>query len=322
MSPRALALPLLLWTAAAAGAAPFAERAEVRAWLDEVAARHALDAARLRALVAAARHRPEVIAHARRPAESLPWREYRRIFLTAARIRAGRAWLAAHAAPLARARAETGVPPEIVAAIVGVESDYGGNTGTHPTLDTLLTLGFDYPPRAAFFRGQLEQLLLLEREAGLDLRSLRGSWAGALGQGQFIPSSYRDFAVDGDGDGRIDLWRSPPDIIASVANYFRRHRWRPDAPVARRIAAGVEPPLSAGLEPDLEPAALRAAGVRLDCAPPAGERLAVHAFEADAGREYWLAFHNFYVITRYNHSALYALAVHQLAAALREAADA
>ena len=296
---------------------PYGERTEVRAWIDRLAEEHGLPAERLHKLISASRHQPKVIASASRPAESKPWHWYRKIFLTDDRIRRGRAYLKEHAALLAEAERTYQVPAEVIAAIVGAESSFGRNTGAHPVLDTLVTLGFDYPPRAEFFRGQLEQLFLLEGEAGLDIQALRGSWAGALGQAQFIPSSYRDFAVDGDHDGRRDLWHSPADIIFSIANYFREHHWRQGEPVAERVRPE-DPdamPLSKALRPDVQPQQLAALGIELQ--HPTDEAVAVHRFENSSSLEYWVGYHNFYVITRYNHSALYALMIHQLSRALK-----
>ena len=307
----------LTGSAVALAAGPFIERPEVLSWMSEVIEQHQLSRDHVVQIVTQAKHRPEVIAHARAPAESMPWHRYRKIFLTQSRIQKGRQFLAEYAEPLQAAQTTYGVPPEIVAAIIGVESFYGRNTGTHPVVDALMTLGFDYPPRAAFFRKQMEHLLLLEREAGLRVTTLRSSWAGALGQGQFIPSSYRHFTVDGDGDGRRDLWDSPPDIIASIANYFHSHHWRPGAPIAEQITPVHPPhlPISEGLKPEIEPVQLVPAEValgHLDAGP-----VAVYKFEMPQAPEYWVGYHNFYVITRYNHSALYALAVYQLSEALR-----
>ena len=296
---------------------PYIERPDVRAWIDRLVDEHGLPAERVHALIAESRHRPEVIASARRPAESKAWHWYRGIFLTDDRIRRGRAYLRQHAGLLEEAERTYQVPGEVITAIIAAESDFGRNTGAHPVLDTLATLGFDYPPRGEFFRGQLEQLFLLERETGLDIRELHGSWAGALGQAQFIPSSYRDFTVDGDRDGRRDLWDSPADIIFSIANYFRKHHWRLGGPVAEPIQPE-DPgqlPLSQALLPDIEPKRLAASGVALQ--HPAPGPVAVHKFENLAASEYWVGHHNFYVITRYNHSALYALMIHQLSQALK-----
>ena len=296
---------------------PYGERPEVRAWADQLVEKHDLPAERVYQLISGCKHQPKVIASASRPAESKPWHWYRNIFLTDDRIRRGQTYLEEHAALLAEAERVYQVPAEVITAVIAAESNFGRNTGAHPVLDTLVTLGFDYPPRGEFFRGQLEQLFLLEREAGLDIKNLRGSWAGALGQAQFIPSSYRVFTVDGDHDGRRDLWNSSADIIFSIANYFREHHWRQGEPVAELIHPK-DPdqlPLSKALLPDIQSERLAAIGIRLQ--HPTAEPVAVHRFENSSAPEYWVGYHNFYVITRYNHSALYALMIHQLSQALK-----
>lgn len=298
---------------------PYIERPEVRAWVDRIVDEHGLPAERVHKLISDCKYQPKVIASVRRPAESKPWHWYRNIFLTDARIHRGRIYLEEHSNLLKEAERIYQVPAEVIAAIVAAESDFGRNTGAHPVLDTLVTLGFDYSPRGEFFRKQLEQLFLLEREAGLDIKRLHGSWAGALGQAQFIPSSYRDFAVDGDGDGRRDLWDSPADIIFSIANYFHKHHWRLGEPVAELIHPE-DPealPLSKALLPDIQSEQLAASGIRLQNSTV--EPVAVHRFENASSSEYWVGYHNFYVITRYNHSALYALMIHQLSRALKNA---
>ena len=296
---------------------PYGERPEVRAWVDRLVDKHDLPAERVLKLISGCKYQPKVIASARRPAESKPWHWYRKVFLTDDRIRQGQAYLREHADLLKEAERLYQVPAEVITAIIAAESNFGRNTGSHPVLDTLATLGFDYPPRSKFFLGQLEQLFLLERDAGLDIQKLRGSWAGALGQAQFIPSSYRSFAVDGDHDGQRDLWDSPTDIIFSIANYFQKHHWRLGEPVAELIHPE-DPgqlPLSKALLPDIQSEQLAAFGIRLQ--HPATEPVAVHRFENSSSVEYWVGHHNFYVITRYNHSALYALMIHQLSQALK-----
>jgi membrane-bound lytic murein transglycosylase B len=212
-----------------------------------------------------------------------------------------------------------GVAPEYVVAIIGVETSYGRNTGSWRVIDALATLGFDYPPRADFFRRELTQYLLLTREEGFDPGSLKGSYAGAMGYGQFIPSSFRAYAVDFDADGRRDIWNNRVDAIGSVANYFARHGWIGNGPVAVQVTMDGEPLpelLNASLELDQTVGGLRARGVRLDGVPDdaAAELLVMDGPE---GTEYWVAFNNYYVITRYNRSRLYALAVHQLAQEIR-----
>ena len=296
---------------------PYIERVEVRAWIDRLVEEHGLPAERIRKLISDCQYQPQVIASARRPAESKPWHWYRKVFLTDDRIRRGRIYLKEHATLLEEAERTYQVPAEVITAIIAAESNFGRNTGKHPVLDTLVTLGFDYLPRREFFLKQLEQMFLLEREAGLDIKNLRGSWAGALGQAQFIPSSYRNFAVDGDGDGRRDLWNSPADIIFSIANYFQEHHWRPGKPVAELIHPE-DPgrlPLSKALLPDIQSERLATHGIALQHST--AEPVAVHRFENSSSSEYWVGYHNFYVITRYNHSALYALMIHQLSQALK-----
>jgi membrane-bound lytic murein transglycosylase B len=302
---------------------PLGQRADVREFIGEMAARHGFDPVRLQALFNRVQVQPSIIAAMDRPAEAKPWHEYRSIFINARRVRGGVEFWRTHAATLARAEQVYGVPPEIVVAIIGVETQYGGNMGRHRVLEALATLAFDYPRRADFFRKELEAYLLLTRAEGIDPLALRGSYAGAMGWGQFMPTSYLNYAVDFDGDGRRDLWQNPRDAIGSVANYFRQHGWRPGEPVV--VPARIGDPAAAGLitrrlttPPTDSIASWRARGV----APlaPVGDRQAALLLElaGRAGPEHWLAFHNFYVITRYNRSQLYAMAVYQLSQEIRE----
>jgi len=264
-----------------------------------------------------ARYQQSIIDAITRPAESKPWRDYRPIFLTDKRIAQGRAFLAQNRTELERIQKETGVPPEYVTAIIGVETFYGTNTGNYRVLDALYTLGFFYPKREEFFRGELAQLFPLARDEKLDLATLRGSYAGAMGWGQFIPSSYRSYAVDGDGDGRRDLVGSPRDAMASVANYFNQHGWQAGQPVVARAQAqpGAAPFVPENFEPKYTLDDLAARGFRAVDPVPALPATLV-TLEGAEGTEYWIAFKNFHVITRYNRSPLYAMAVHQLAQAI------
>ncbi|MGD8497996.1 MAG: lytic murein transglycosylase B [Chromatiales bacterium] len=297
------------------------------AFIEEMVRSHGFDAPELEALMSDARYRPRIVDAMDRPYEAKPWREYRRLFVTPERIDGGVAFLRANRTLLDRAQAAYGVPAEIVVAIVGVETNYGRNLGDHRVIDALSTLGFSYPRRATFFRGELEEFLLLSRDEGVDPRTARGSYAGAVGKPQFIPSSYRAYAVDFDEDGRRDLWDSNADVIGSVGNYLARHGWRRDEPVALRAVLNGEP--HPGIEiagkdpqrPETTLARLAAAGIRADpevikATPPDGDsRAALIALDGD-GPEYWLGFDNFYAITRYNHSNLYAMAVFQLSRAI------
>ncbi|MBA4288974.1 MAG: lytic murein transglycosylase B [Pseudomonas sp.] len=258
-----------------------------------------------------------------RPAEKVkPWKDYRPIFITDKRITQGAAFWKQHEATLARAEAEYGVPAQIIVAIIGVETFYGGNTGSWRVMDALSTLAFDYPPRAPFFRKELREFLLLTREEQVDPIGLKGSYAGAMGLPQFMPSSFRAYAVDFDGDGHINIWTNPVDAIGSVASYFKQHRWQPGQPVVSAATvkgADVDKGLTVGLEPVKNVAELRSLG--WTSADPLANDLPVTAFrlQGAAGDEYWLGLPNFYVITRYNRSVMYAMAVNQLAELLVEA---
>lgn len=258
-----------------------------------------------------------------RPAEKAkPWKDYRPIFITDKRISQGVEFWKQHEATLARAEAEYGVPPEVIVAIIGVETFYGGNTGSWRVMDALSTLAFDYPPRAPFFRKELREFLLLTREEQVEPLSMTGSYAGAMGLPQFMPSSFRAYAVDFDGDGHINIWNNPTDAIGSVASYFKRHHWQPGQPVvsvATVEGAQVEQGLTVGLDPVKNVAELRALG--WTSADPLADDLPVTAFrlEGAEGAEHWLGLPNFFVITRYNRSVMYAMAVNQLAELLVEA---
>ena len=316
---------LLLGSASVAWATegPLNEVPEVRAFIDEVAARHGLDRAWIEAAFHDARRQQSILDAFNRPAEAKPWHAYRKIFLTRARIQRGAAFVREHARVLERVRSRFGVAPEVVAAIIGVETFYGRYTGRYRVIDALSTLAFFSPRRSEFFRGELEELLLMLNEESLDAAELRGSYAGAIGVPQFIPSSFRAYAIDFDGDGRRDLRGSVTDAIGSVGSYLGRHGWRPGEPVAELVTASDErraDALAGELRPllawrDLEAAGLRA---REGAEAPAPETpVALIRLDGTEGAEYWAGFDNFYVITRYNRSALYAMAVHQLATEIR-----
>lgn len=321
---RVVACAVLVWLASGAPAfASFLEQDGVREFIDEMAAREDFNAAELRGLFESVERQEAALEAIARPAESLPWHRYRPIFVTDARARAGAEFLQANAEVLARAEDEFGVPPEIVTAIIGVETFYGRHKGGYPVLDTLATLAFAYPPRAEFFRSELEQFLVLARAEGLDPRSVKGSYAGAMGMPQFISSSYRHYAIDFDGDGQRDLWNSIPDVVGSVASYLNRHGWRAGEPIAARVDGGGNPAelVRDGLKPKLVPADLREAGVEVSPQPADDDRVTVIELESGDGSEYWVGWQNFYSITRYNHSALYAMAVFQLAQRIDGAAS-
>ncbi len=320
-----LLLPLLaaLSLPAPGRAEGLPERPEVRAFVDRMAASHGFPREQLLDWFSRVRIREDILRAISNPAEAKPWHEYRQIFLTPDRIRGGAQFMRAHRPALQRAEATYGVPPEIVTAIMGVETRYGRYKGRYPVFEALSTLAFAYPRRSRFFAGELEQFLLLTREEGLDPLGVKGSYAGAMGGPQFISSSFRGYAVDFDGDGHRDLWTDPDDMIGSIAHYFARHGWRRGEPVAVPAqvsgdgAAGL---LALGLRPQRTVAELVAAGVRPGTAVPGELPAALIALEGAGGTEYWLGFTNFYVITRYNHSPLYAMAVYQLSREILAAA--
>lgn len=301
-------------------ARPLAERIE--AFVEYAETLYAVDPTRIRQVLAQAEHRQAIIDAMSRPAEAVrPWRDYRPIFVNDARISGGRAFFTEHRAALDRITAETGVPGEYIVAIIGVETSYGKITGNYRVVDALYTLAFGYRKRAPFFAGELAQLFALEKaEPQLDLMALKGSYAGAMGMGQFMPSSYRLWAKDGDGDGRRDLLTHRPDVFASIANYFVVHGWERGSPVVARAVRATD---AADFKPEtLDPvhplADLAARGYRPQPGQPQAAGATLLSLDGDAGREYWLGYRNFYVITRYNRSPMYALAVHQLAQAIRD----
>lgn len=256
----------------------------------------------------------------------LRWDEYREIFLQPERIAQGVAFIASHDEAFARARAEYGVPPEIIAAIIGVETSYGRFTGRHRVIDSLSTLAFHHPARGSFFRGELAAFLEIAHEQEVDPGNLKGSYAGAMGYPQFIPTSYRAYAVDFDGDGQRDLWTNPEDAIGSVGNYFAEHGWRRDAPIYAEAEGPETPPEAIDFNrtqrPYAEVGRLERAGVtpRMELDPQ--RQVIPLALEVDATSwRYRLGHENFYVITRYNHSHLYAMAVAELAEAIAAARE-
>lgn len=259
-----------------------------------------------------------------RPAERVvPWYDYRKIFLNDGRIAAGAAFWREHAATIAATSERHEVDAAMIVAIVGIESLFGERMGSYRVLDSLSTLAFAYPRRATFFSGELESFLLMVREEGPETLDALGSYAGAMGAGQFIPSSYRAYAVDANGDGHRNLWTDFEDVLASVANYFSEHGWRAGAPIAVRATRtpgfdGPEP--VNGLDLDSTVGELAALGYVFETSLPADAPARVLSFEQTAdSSEYWIAFHNFYVITRYNRSEKYALAAYELSRAIAAA---
>ncbi|MCY3730991.1 MAG: lytic murein transglycosylase B [Rhodospirillaceae bacterium] len=290
------------------------------AFVERMVTVHGFDHDEISGIVDSAEIDEQILDTISAPAERvLAWHEYRSIFVNDARIRAGVGFWTRHAEAIAEASEAYGVAPEVLVAILGVETSYGRIMGSHRVIDALVTLAFAYPPRAAFFASELEAFFLLVREEGIDPQSVLGSYAGAMGAGQFISSSYRAYAVDGNGDGQRDLWGEWRDVLASVANYFSAHGWRRDEPVVDRAQltqrrSGDEPPNSPDL--DATVASLRDAGYAFSTQLPGETPATLLSLEGEDGQEYWVGYHNFYVITRYNRSVMYALAVHQLGQSL------
>jgi membrane-bound lytic murein transglycosylase B len=316
------ALPACSTTAAVPDAAGYATSPDTLAFIDEMVAKHGFDREELVSVFSQAERREDILELMRKPAEkTLEWHEYRKIFLTQSRVQGGVTFWNQNVQLLEKAEKELGVDAQVIVAIIGVETRYGRNTGRHRVIDALSTLAFDYPPRSKFFRGELEQYLILAREEDIDLLSATGSYAGAMGYGQFIPSSYRNFAIDFNGDGKRDLWNSPADIIGSVANYMKVHRWTHGTTVATRATVtgdAYQAVLEQGLEPHFRIDKLRNAGIGPQTPVPDDSLAALIELQNADGPEYWLGLNNFYVITRYNRSPLYAMAVYQLSEEIRQ----
>ena len=288
------------------------------AFIERVVEEYGLDEEYVRSMLADAEYQQSIIDAITRPAEARPWYQYRPIFLDQARIDGGVEFWRANQKLVDRVSAEFGVPAEIIMAIVGVETRYGMITGSFRVLDALTTLGFYYPRRAEFFAGELGKYFKLAEEENLELTEVRGSYAGAMGIGQFIPSSYRAYAVDFDGSGSRDLWRSLPDALGSVANYLKVHGWQQEAPIVLavdQVPEGLSEDFP--IKPEHTLADLAEMGIEFDAAAMAMDTPAtLIELEAEQGPEYWIGLNNFYVITRYNRSPLYAMAVTQLSKAI------
>lgn len=296
---------------------------QVAEFIEEMTRDYGFAGEQLVSLFAEVERKQAILDAISRPAEKVkPWKEYRPIFITDKRIAQGVAFWKQNQAALEKAEAEYGVPAQFIVAIIGVETFYGGNTGNWRVMDALSTLAFDYPPRAPFFRKELREFLMLTREEQVDPISLKGSYAGAMGLPQFMPSSFRAYAVDFDSDGHIDIWNNPTDAIGSAASYFKQHGWAAGEPVVARAKVSgerVEEGLTVGLESQKNAGEMRALGWQFD--KSVANETAVTAFRLEGadGDEYWLGLPNFYVITRYNRSVMYAMAVHQLSQQLAEA---
>jgi membrane-bound lytic murein transglycosylase B len=298
------------------------KRPDVKEFIAHMHAAYKFKPRQLKKLLASAQVQNSILDAMEKPAEKAKlWYEYRPIFINERRIREGVDFWQAHRQALTKASEQSGVAPEYLAAILGVETYYGRITGSYRVLDALTTLAFDFPARSKFFRDELEQYLLLTRDMHLDPRTLKGSYAGAMGAPQFMPSNYRRFAVDADADGHIDLWSDWPDVCASVGNYFKEHGWSSGEPVLVDATVSPDKPDSLdGRKVDLTEsvASLKTKGVTFDSSLPTESPAVLIAADESDGTHWRVGFNNFYVITRYNHSPLYAMAVFELANELKQ----
>jgi peptidoglycan lytic transglycosylase B len=294
------------------------DRPDVEAFIQTMVREHDYDRDKLRDILGQAEIDQSVVELISKPAEkTLTWAQYRAIFITRERIVAGAAFWKANRDALEHISTETGVPAQILVGIIGVESYFGRITGGHRVLDALTTLAFDYPPRAKYFRSELVQFLLLVREEDMPATAPIGSYAGAMGRPQFMPSSYRAYAVDESGDGKRDIWNDWGDVAGSIANYFVKHGWRAGEEVVTPATLGQEwrgpaPEPANTLDPADTIQSLSGKGVMFSTDLPLDSESQLLALRGADGAEYWVGFHNFFVITRYNRSVMYALAVEQL----------
>ena len=314
-----------LWPTLSCAGDNYESHPATTAVIDELVVEEGFDRDELIQLFAQAERKDSILSAIARPAEkSKPWYEYREIFLNQKREDQGVEFFAKHRVTLERAEREFGVPAEIIVAIIGVETYYGRVAGSYRVLDALSTLAFDYPPRSPFFTSELKNFLILARDQGMDPTELMGSYAGAMGYGQFMPSSYRSYAIDFDNDDIVDIWTNPVDAIGSVANYFKQHGWREGEVVVSPATAAADTPdnIFVKTRDDLKPARtvaqFAADGVVAKMKLDPGALATAMKFELKNGYEYWLGLHNFYVITRYNHSSMYAMSVYQLSQRLAE----
>ena len=304
-------------------AADYSTQPDAIRLIDELVQEEGFSATELKAVLTKATRQDKILEAISRPAEkTMPWHTYRKIFLGAERIDEGVTFWQDNAAALDQAYAKFGVAPEYVVAIIGVETRFGKHRGAYRVLDALTTLAFDYPPRAQFFRKELKQFLLLAREEKKPAEMLMGSYAGAMGYGQFISSSYRHYAVDFDGDGQRDIWDNTTDAVGSVANYFAEHRWTGKDPVLIDLGAAsgaLQAQSAAELASTSTLGDLRKSGVTIETELPDSTPVAIHGFQFEDGQRIAIGFNDFYAITRYNHSIIYARAVHELAQSIRVA---
>jgi membrane-bound lytic murein transglycosylase B len=296
------------------------ETEALNVFISKMAKQHAFNKSELEGLFQSVETKDSIIKAITRPAEGMAWHKYRQIFMRDARINGGVKFWQENQRALQEMQVKYGIPEEIMVAIIGVETLYGKHTGGYRVIDALATLAFSYPKRSKFFISELEHFLILCREENISPLEPMGSYAGAMGMPQFMPSSYRNFAADFEGDNKRDIWGNPADAIASVANYFSKHHWQAGEAIAYPVKAEgkqYKKALTKGLKPDMTAQKLAKMGIALPVLK-ADEPLKLLSFEQKSGNDLWVGLTNFYVITRYNHSALYALAVFQLSEAIKD----
>ena len=307
-------LAALIMVSAPTSAVSLTQYPQLEALADRLAKSSGLDSEKMKGWFRDAKIKPKIIEAMNRPAERLPWHRYQSLFVNSASISGGVQFLKTHARTLARAQGEYGVPAEIIVAVLGIETRYGKVLGSLRVLDSLTTLSMEYPRRSKFFSSELEHFMHLAAEQGLDPLTVKGSYAGAMGVPQFMPSSYRSYAVDFDGDGRTDLIGSVTDAIGSVAHYLARHHWQPGEPIATRVMDppdGLDAMVTRGLKAETSIAKVHALGVPVSAEDT--DKVGVMRFDGKLGADYRLGHHNFFVITRYNRSQNYAMSVFELA---------
>lgn len=307
--------------------AGYSQHPEAQKWLHKMQS-EAFSADYLRSILARAEKKNSILDAMNRPAEKrLDWGGYRKLFVQPKRITRGVTFWNEHAETLQRAEQVYGVPAEIIVSIIGIETHYGRNIGNYRALDALATLGFDYPRRAEFFQEQLRDLLILARNENRDVAELKSSYAGAMGYGQFMPSSFLAYAVDFDRDGKRDLWGNPVDAIGSVANYFVQHGWQPQGETVIEVdlkealkealkGTLAETDLNTGEKPKRLVSEWAASGVEVDSSHLQQQAAVLLRMKDKEAETYWLGLNNYYVITRYNRSRLYAMAVYELSQAI------
>jgi membrane-bound lytic murein transglycosylase B len=316
MTPRLIAGIAALLSSVSPTYAVDLERPDVKVFMDTMVREHDYDRETLQNILRQAEIKQKIVDLISKPAErTLTWADYRPIFMTKERIQAGTVFWHENRAALEEVSCDTGVPIEIMVGVIGVETYFGRITGGHRVLDALATLSFAYPPRSKFFRSELEHFLLIVREEGIQATDAVGSYAGAMGRPQFMPSSYRAYAVDSTGDGKRDIWNNWTDVAGSIANYFLEHGWKTGEEVVARATTGTNWSGSSPrniLKPEDTVSSLSRKGVLFSTNLANDDIAQLITLDGADGSEYWVGFHNFFVITRYNHSTMYALAVHQL----------